>query len=219
MEANKLITANQAIAEFQTVQKQIAEFSSKIKDIVVSNEDSLTIAEELAKQGRRLTNTIDDRRKEMTKPYLDTKKEIDTFAKQLTSNLEEATSKLRSQILNFKREQEKKKQAELKRLEEEQRKREEEERKKQEQIEEETGVKIENSNTAIEKEYIEKQKELNQSAPKGMRKVWTFKVTDEEKIPREFLTIDESKIKQAIKNGARKIAGLNVFQKEQLHLR
>ena len=64
------------------------------------------IAEQLAKQGRSITNAIDDRRKQITKPYLDTKKEIDPFAKQLTNNLDDATMKLRKQILKFKQEQE-----------------------------------------------------------------------------------------------------------------
>ena len=48
------------------------------------------------------------------------------------------------------------------------------------------------------------------------RKRWTFEIEDETKIPREFLAINSVKINEAIRNGARNIEGLKIFQKEGL---
>lgn len=49
-----------------------------------------------------------------------------------------------------------------------------------------------------------------------VRKVWTFEVTDFGAIPHEFFTLDDAKVRAAIKAGQTDIPGLRIFQKEQL---
>jgi hypothetical protein len=44
------------------------------------------------------------------------------------------------------------------------------------------------------------------------RKTWTFEITDETQIPREYLKVDEGKIRDAIKMGARDIAGIRIYE-------
>ena len=51
------------------------------------------------------------------------------------------------------------------------------------------------------------------------KKIWTFEIENEEKIPREFLTIDTKKINEAIRSGDREIAGLKIFQRTSLATR
>ena len=45
------------------------------------------------------------------------------------------------------------------------------------------------------------------------RTEWTFEVLDEKKVPREYLELNEQKIRQAIKAGTREIPGLKIFEK------
>lgn len=48
--------------------------------------------------------------------------------------------------------------------------------------------------------------------PKGVRQVWTHRVTDIKLIPVEFLTVDVARIKEAINAGARAISGIDIYQ-------
>lgn len=57
------------------------------------------------------------------------------------------------------------------------------------------------------------------SKTKGLTKTWTFDITDLNQVPREYLVLDEVKVRAAIKDGTRSIAGLNIYQKESISLR
>lgn len=46
-----------------------------------------------------------------------------------------------------------------------------------------------------------------------VRMVWDFEITDIAKVPAEYLQINASAVRDAIKSGVRDIAGLNIFQK------
>lgn len=56
-------------------------------------------------------------------------------------------------------------------------------------------------------------------ATKGLTKTWTFEITDLSQIPREYLQVDEVKVRKAITAGTRAIAGVNIFQKDSISLR
>lgn len=47
-----------------------------------------------------------------------------------------------------------------------------------------------------------------------LRKTWKFEVVEEARVPREFLTLDEAKLKTAIKAGERNIPGVRIYQEE-----
>jgi hypothetical protein len=51
------------------------------------------------------------------------------------------------------------------------------------------------------------------------RKVWTFEITDEAAVPRDYLVVDETKIRQAMRDGAREIPGVRIYQDDQLAVR
>lgn len=46
-----------------------------------------------------------------------------------------------------------------------------------------------------------------------VRMAWDFEITDIAKVPAEYLQINASAVRDAIKSGVRDIAGLNIFQK------
>ena len=65
-------------------------------------------------------------------------------------------------------------------------------------------------------------------APKGIKTdfgtssskwVWRFKVTDSEQVPRQYLTVDEQAIRRAVAEGARSIAGVEIYEEEALSVR
>lgn len=52
-----------------------------------------------------------------------------------------------------------------------------------------------------------------------VRKEWTFTVTDRAQVPREYLILDERRVREAIRGGVRVIPGLDIFQEEKLAVR
>lgn len=86
-----------------------------------------------------------------------------------------------------------------------------------------------------ETELIDEQIDLVKSAPvptapvhvpsfggvktKGVTKTWTFDLEDLSEVPREYLVLDETKVRAAIKEGARHIPGIRIYQKESISLR
>lgn len=49
--------------------------------------------------------------------------------------------------------------------------------------------------------------------------IWDFEIIDKSQIPLDFLKVDETAIRNAIRNGERSISGVNIFQKPQISLR
>ena len=62
-----------------------------------------------------------------------------------------------------------------------------------------------------------KQPEINQSSANSVvRKVWAFRLTDLSKVPLQYLQLNETAVRNAIKSGERNIAGLEIFQECQV---
>lgn len=49
----------------------------------------------------------------------------------------------------------------------------------------------------------------------SQRKVWTFEIEDPGAVPREYLTVDEKKIRDAVRMGVREIAGVRIFEESK----
>ena len=48
---------------------------------------------------------------------------------------------------------------------------------------------------------------------------WEYEITDSDKVPRKYLKIDESKIKDALKSGERHIEGVRIFETKKITMR
>ncbi|TET23384.1 MAG: hypothetical protein E3J78_02315 [Candidatus Cloacimonadota bacterium] len=46
------------------------------------------------------------------------------------------------------------------------------------------------------------------------RKVWKFEITDPTRVPREYMTINEAKIRNVVRSGIREIPGVRIYQEE-----
>ncbi len=54
---------------------------------------------------------------------------------------------------------------------------------------------------------------------KGITKRWVFEVTDAHLVPREYLVVDEKKIREAVSTGTRLIPGVRIYQESGLTIR
>lgn len=65
-----------------------------------------------------------------------------------------------------------------------------------------------------------KQMEINQSSANSVVcKVWAFRLTDLSKVPLQYLQLNETAVRNAIKSGERNIAGLEIFQECQVAIK
>lgn len=60
---------------------------------------------------------------------------------------------------------------------------------------------------------------FNSTKNNGLTKRWTHELVDLGQVPREYLVIDEKKVREAIAAGERNIPGLRIFQSESITLR
>ncbi|MBX3045169.1 MAG: hypothetical protein KF896_15765 [Ignavibacteriae bacterium] len=204
-----------AMAKFNDAKEQIAKLTSNCQRIVINSNESLETAKNLAKTAKKVETLIEDKRKEITAPILAEKKKIDDFAKSITNDLNKAMNGLRSQILSYEKKLQEEREAEARRIEEERKRIEEELKAKA------LEGKIDESDTAQVLVELKEQEHQAQISTKSssIRLTWTYDVIDESVIPREYLTIDERKIKDAITAGKREITGLKIYQKESLVLK
>lgn len=220
--SNELVKADIAMQQFSAVRGKILELAERCNGTLVTDDASLEQGKELAKVGKKLLTYIEDKRKEVTKPYDDEKKRIMDFEKILVAKVNDALKDLRARILDFEREKERIRLENLRKLEEEQ-------RAKQAEIEKKLRESAQNNDMTATQESLKLNEELmldaqrevqfEQAKSSSLRKVWTYEITDENAVPRNYLMIDEKKVKQAIGAGVREIPGINIFQTEQLNLR
>lgn len=215
MNSLDLLTQN-ALSKFNDAKEQIVKLTDNCNKIVINSNETLETAKNLAKTAKKVESLIEDKRKEITAPILAEKKKIDDFAKAITNDLNKAMTGLRSQILSFEKKLEQERLAEARRLEEEKRKLEESLREAAKKGE------IENRNDDAQK--LVELKDMVHSASNNVtsnaiRKIWTHDVVDLNLVPREYMMIDERKIKDAITAGIREIPGINIYQKETLVLK
>ena len=63
-----------------------------------------------------------------------------------------------------------------------------------------------------EKEQLELAEKTKAEKALGTKKRWTFKIENQADIPRDYLTVDEKMIREAIKNGIRIIPGVKIYE-------
>lgn len=205
----------ESLMVFEQAREQITQLVDKCIDFVISSDESLESAKQLAKDAKSVEKMIEDRRKEITKPILDEKKRIDDFAKSLTDDLNNGIKSLRVQILNFEQEKDRIRKEELRKIEEERRIQEEELRKQMAEKEEINQEDLDKLQTIRRQQADLAQVPVQNS----IRKTWTFDVLDLMAVPISYLMVDEQKVKQAISAGVRDIPGMKIYQKESLALR
>ncbi|GAB1371165.1 hypothetical protein MASR1M45_12270 [Candidatus Kapaibacterium sp.] len=214
---NLIELSTTAIAKFSEAKSQIEKLATQCNNVVITNIENLETAKHLAKTAKAIENLIEEKRKEITAPILNEKKKIDDFAKTLTSKLNDALKNIRGQILSFEKRLEEERIAEQRRIEAE--KRELEERLKKAALEDTGSAEVLEKESLKLIEMNEQSAKLSNQTSNSVRKVWKYSISDMTLIPRDYLTVDEKKVKDAISSGIREIPGILIFQEDQLVLR
>ncbi len=177
---------------------------SESEEIVVVTSNDVSVAAEYISNFKKISKNLEDVRKKLVQPLIDKKYEIDQFFKQIPVKYEKEIFRLEKELIDFKV----KETNEARRKAEEERKRLEEEAIELAIIEEEKrikeakekGIPIESLpkvEPAIVAEVITENLKISQLNSSGIktRRTKTFRIINPDLVPREYLEIDEKKIK------------------------
>jgi len=177
--------------ETKTVSTMVSK-SSKLT--LVKTDEDVTKATEFLVQVKNKIDEYEEERQGYTKPLNETLRKLNARFKELTEPLKTAARTVNDAILSYREEKEAKR------------------------LIEQAKFQKKNGNTDIELSSTLPDIVESKSGESRVSKHWTFEVVDEKKVPREYLTVNDAKVDEAIKNGVREIAGLKIFQKERLSI-
>lgn len=177
--------------------------------ITVTDQDSRVAATKLASSIKKAIKTVEDTRKDYTDPFNEHIKSVIGLAKEVSAPLDEAFRHLTGELNKYAAQVE----LERRKAEEDARRRAEEEQKRLNAEAKAAGVEaplvpeVLTANTQSATATVR-----TESGTSFQRKTWTFSVESLEKVPREYLALNESAVRAAIKNGVRNIDGLKIFE-------
>ena len=162
----------------------------------VTSQAEYDAASDFIKQAKTTINIVEAKRKRYTVPLDEMKKSVMEKKNAIVKPLEDFIIKLGDMQLAWYKQEQARVAEEQKRIDAE----------------------------ALEKAKLEHQSEVQvpvlevaKTARTGfstatVKKFWTFKVVDQSKVPAEFLWVNEDAVKTAINDGARSIAGLEIYE-------
>ncbi len=164
--------------------------------------------------------SIEDARTRITKPINESLREVNAQAKEAAAPFLESETKIKRAMIAWSDERDR-----LQR--EEQRRQNEIARKEQERLQEIADRAAAKGQTDKAEAFQERAQAVvapvaQQAAPKvagiAIPKVWVFEVTDEDLIPREYLVVDETRIRRVVTalKGDTKIPGVRVFEQKRI---
>jgi hypothetical protein len=223
MEDQNLVNTNKKEEVVNTIGTTIAKFEGLVEERQIVTDADLGVASDMLKDIKTLKKQIDDKRKEFTAPLNSALKKLNAEFKPHISAAEKIQRELEKKIVAYQREQERLREEAERKRREEQRKRLEEEQKRREELAEKNGsekeldraIALEDRAKEIDQEPIQFEPKAikSQAATTSIRKAWTYQVTDENAVPREYCAPDPRKLANAVKSGVREIAGVNIFEK------
>ena len=168
---------------------------------IVNDEGDKVIVASAIREGKQLLKQVSAARKAITTPLQEEVKHWIAKEKELVSPIEEAIQRADGLIQQFNAQVAAQQQAVLDRIAEEERAR----------------LQAEEGDGEVTRQQSEFQRQLAvaQHSTEGVRNVWTFEVQKLANVPREYLMLDEKKVRQAIRSGERSIPGLMIFQQQQ----
>ena len=184
--------------EIQVLENRISPLIEEADSYVVNSVETVEVASSFLKRIRDTERVIEEKRLEFTKPINQSLKAINETFKRLAEPLKQARTLVTGKILAWKR-------AEAERIAKE-----EERRRKIQEAHKEAGHK------ATSPVIMERPKKKIGNVQS--RKVWTFKVVNFSKVPDEFKNLNQVAVNLAIRDGARSIEGLEIFQEEKLSI-
>ena len=178
------------------------ELMKVVTELEVNSKEKEITAVDLTSQINRAIKKVEDLRKCYTTPLYDMQKSINRQAKEVKDPFEEMEKVLRKKCIDYHNF-----------LEEQARKEKEKYEKKMEKA-------LENNKPMpVEKPIQAETKIQSENATMSYTKKWTFEITDESKIPTEYLIPDVIKIRKMVQAGIRSVPGLRIYEEVSSSLR
>jgi hypothetical protein len=190
------------------------------KGLVIKTNEGYQAAAAMLKNIKGSLATIEDARVRITKPLVEAQREVNAQAKAAAAPFLEDEAAIKRAMLAYSDEQDRLR-------EEEQRKANEAARKEQLRLKEIADRAAAKGQTNKAEQFEERAAAVQApivqtAAPKvagvATSKVWAFEITDEDVIPREYLIVDETRIRRVVTalKGDTKIPGVRVFEQKRI---
>jgi hypothetical protein len=171
--------------------------SRALHDMFIESDDDYSAALEVAGQAKQKVDQIESDRKQIISPARNFVSSINDAAKVLTNRLEEAINNTKVKMAIFDKKKKSDQEEKVKALEE---------------MADRLGIDV-----AIYQDKDERVRAKGAIACNRCR--YVFEVQDESLVPREYMMVDDKKIKLAITLGIREIQGVNIKEESVLQIR
>jgi len=184
--------------DVKVIEEETSILLKQADSYVIKSAQDVDLASEFLRKIKDVENRVEAKRLEFTKPLNESLKAINNTFRQLSEPLTQARKLLTEKILSWRR-------AEQERIAKE-----EERRRKIQEAHERAGHEV--------KAPIILERPETKMGDTQVRKVWNWELIDFSKVPDIYKEINRVAINQAIRNGAREIPGLEIFQEESLSI-
>jgi hypothetical protein len=212
---------------FNELKAQVTDLVQPVLSAKIVDASTKELAHDAARRVKSLEKLVEDRRKELVAPLNARVKMINDYAKKIVAPLAGAESHLRQELVGWERKLEQERMAEQRRLreiEEAEKKKIADQLAKDRVAAEMFGTTFDENKAVVRNAEVEMnaaiaKQQISQNKVSGTRKTWKFEVVESEKVPREFLVVDDSAIRKAVQAGAREIAGVRIFEEIVIAIR
>ena len=195
------------ISQFDTLKEQAAKVRELAQAVEITDDATLSQAIGIAGDAKRIIKAVDAKRKDVTADASAFVKRVNAACKLITDPLDAAETEIKGKERTYRA------RAELER-------RKKEEKARQEARELQAKIDKEAAEKGVEAPKVPEPVMPKAKAPVRSangtasyeRREWKFEITDVEKVPREYLMVDERKIRDAVKMGTRVIPGVRIFE-------
>ncbi len=176
------------------VQSSIRSMHAQVLTLKVEDPETLNTANTMLSQLKSMTTKWEDHRKSITRPMDEAKKRILALFKPADEQLEAMTRELKTKVIEYHREAEAKQAAERRKLVEQA---------EQQAAAGDTEAAAASALAAVDVSTPALRTAVNDVGSTQLKSVWTFEVTDVSLVPREYLVVDEKRIRAAVSSGVR----------------
>lgn len=177
--------------------KRVEKVLKEIETIEVTDDQSSQLGAEMLSKLKKAKDAFEKKRKEVTKPILDEKRDIDNYFKTFIVPIENAEKSMRRKVgtyLSAKAEEERK-------------------------ANEALAAQAEKLGTEMIEVPVVPQAVQTEHGSVSTRKVWKHEIVDTNVIPGKYFVLDESLIRADIKAGVREIPGVRIFEADEVVVR
>jgi hypothetical protein len=183
-----------------------AQMKAQVELLKVETLDDATQAGQMLVQLKQVLQQVEQKRKFLTGPLRESIKRIEALFKPHIDLLRQADQQLREKVLAYQAAREEQmREAQAKLLAQAAR--------AQAAGDAETALALATESTQL---GLTPRVQHVEDGAVQTKKVWSFEVEDLGKVPHEYFTLDEAKVRAAIRAGVREIPGIRIYQREQL---